>query len=140
MSSFLNACGSDGMSLSLAVFLCAPKEEYSCERALLISGTSANHQHFQVFLLDGICRWNQDRAAAAVAGGNTDPPTYSGLLREATNQLSLSVLGTMLHPLFRAPRQYTGNKRRQKLLFYCFKVLLFRYKMLRILISTFLLN
>ena len=47
------------LTVLLAVFLCAPKEEYSCEHALVISGTSANHQHFQVFLLEGICRWNQ---------------------------------------------------------------------------------
>ena len=105
MSSFLNARVSDGVSLLLVVFLCAPKEEYSCERALLISGTSANHKHCQVFLLDGICRWDQDRVADAVVSGNTDP-TYSGLLREATNQLSPSALGTMLHRLFRAPRHW----------------------------------
>lgn len=73
------------------------------------SGTSANHQHFQVYLLEGINRWNQDRAEAAVVGGNTDPPTYSGLLRAASNQLSLSALGKKLHPNFRAPRKYTGE-------------------------------
>ncbi|CAB1438385.1 unnamed protein product [Pleuronectes platessa] len=34
-----------------------------------IPGTSANALHFQVYLLEGLVRWNEDCARAAVAGG-----------------------------------------------------------------------
>jgi hypothetical protein len=35
--------------------------------------------------------------------------TYSGLLRHAVNQLSQSVLGTPLDPMFQHPRAHTGE-------------------------------
>ena len=79
-------------------FLCCLKTEYGCAYVVLLSGTSANQEHFQVYPLEGISRWNQDRVGAAIAGGNTDPPTYSELLWESSDQLSLSVLGKKLHP------------------------------------------
>ena len=33
---------------------------------LFISGTSASDVHFQAYLLDGLMRWNADRASAGV--------------------------------------------------------------------------
>lgn len=45
--------------------------------------------HFQAYLLDGLMRWNADRALAAGSGQES----YSGLLITAVNQLSTDVLG-----------------------------------------------
>ena len=87
-----------GLVFYLSFLCCCLKTEYSCACVFLPSGTSANHEHFQVYSSEGISRWNQDRVGAAIAGGSTDPSTYPGLLREASNQLSLSVLGKKLHP------------------------------------------
>ena len=44
------------------------------------SGTLANDINFQVYLLDGLFRWNQDREAAAVGTETREhrPRTYSG--------------------------------------------------------------
>ena len=45
----------------------------------LLSGTRANNLNFQLYLLDGLNRWNQDRAAAAVAENMSALLSYSGV-------------------------------------------------------------
>lgn len=65
--------------------------------------------NYQAFLLEGLYRWNQDRASQAV---DVEAPlchTYSGLLRHAVNHLSQTVLGNPLDPAFQHPRAYTGE-------------------------------
>ena len=49
--------------------------------------------HFQAYLLDGLMRWNADRALAAVSSTGSGQESYSGLLITAVNQLSTDVLG-----------------------------------------------
>ena len=56
-------------------------------------GTSASDIHFKAYLLDGLMRWNADRASAAVSSTQSGPESYSGLLIQAVNELSEDVLG-----------------------------------------------
>ncbi|XP_076461545.1 uncharacterized protein LOC143294031 isoform X2 [Babylonia areolata] len=71
---------------------------------------STNDVHYQAYLVEGLARWNQDRAAAALEGGKGQPRTYSGKLQQAVSKLSSEVLGRNLLPLFTSPRTYTGEK------------------------------
>ncbi|XP_068221711.1 uncharacterized protein [Palaemon carinicauda] len=78
-----------------------------------IPGTTASGMHFQAYLLEGLSRWNEDRANAAVemdvSPYSTSRELYSGPLKAATNDLSHSVFGKPIHPSYCAPRQYTGE-------------------------------
>lgn len=73
------------------------------------SGTLANDVNFQVFLLDGVHRWNQDRERDM-----TDPKdrpktvSYDGILRHSANLLSREVLNQDICPEFVTPSKYTG--------------------------------
>ncbi|XP_047191158.1 uncharacterized protein LOC124850755 [Scophthalmus maximus] len=74
-----------------------------------IPGTSANGLNFQLYLLEGLKRWNQDRHAASLA---VKPPallTYSGDLVQCVNTHSVKVLGRKLVPSFQPPAVYTGE-------------------------------
>lgn len=77
----------------------------------LLVGTSASDMHFQAYLLQGLSRWNADRAAAAVTSSpSPESKTYSGLLCESVNKLSESVLGRKLKPSFQQIGKYTGKR------------------------------
>ena len=77
----------------------------------LLAGTSASDMHFQAYLLEGISRWNADRAAAAVTScTSSESKTYSGLLCQSVNELSESVLGRKLKPNFHQIGKYTGMR------------------------------
>lgn len=75
------------------------------------SGTLANDINFQVYLLDGLFRWNQDREAAAVGTETREhrPRTYSGPLKNLVNRLYLEILGEPFFEDFRPPGIYTGD-------------------------------
>lgn len=64
--------------------------------------------HFQAFLLDGLVRWNENRAAATVEGPAQPLLSYSGHLQHSLNQLSQSVLGRNLVEDYTKPGVYTG--------------------------------
>ena len=67
--------------------------------------------HFQAYLLEGLFRWNADRASAAVSTDlSTEPKTYSGVLSQSANELSENVLGRKFKPNFQQIGKYTGNK------------------------------
>ncbi|XP_016333324.1 uncharacterized protein LOC107681530 [Sinocyclocheilus anshuiensis] len=51
-----------------------------------IPGTLASDTFFQVYLLDGLARWNEDRAVAATTD-EQQPHSYNHLLRHAVNTL-----------------------------------------------------
>ncbi|KAK9535930.1 hypothetical protein VZT92_006834 [Zoarces viviparus] len=75
-----------------------------------IPGTRASAKHFQAFLVDGLVRWNEDRAAAAAAPppvaaeGQVGPlHSYRGHLKHVLNQKSQRVLD------FTKPAEYTGE-------------------------------
>ncbi|XP_053276425.1 uncharacterized protein LOC128438075 [Pleuronectes platessa] len=71
-----------------------------------IPGTSANSLNFQLYLLEGLNRWNQDRQAASLAG---KPPGHSGELVHGVNTNSVKVLGWKVVPSFQPPAVYTGE-------------------------------
>ncbi|XP_062340201.1 uncharacterized protein LOC134038681 [Osmerus eperlanus] len=100
-------------SVSLPVYRCArgstSLESFHLHINRFIPGTSANDVHFQAFLLDGLVRWNENRAAAAVEGREQPLLSYSGHLQHSLNQLSQRVLGVSLVKDHTAPREYTGE-------------------------------
>ncbi|KAJ7360212.1 hypothetical protein OS493_016838 [Desmophyllum pertusum] len=59
-----------------------------------------NGVHYQAYFLEGLMRWNQDRARAAVPTVNRRelPQSYSVLLRHAANKLSEEVFGQPIVP------------------------------------------
>ncbi|KAL0973429.1 hypothetical protein UPYG_G00203470 [Umbra pygmaea] len=65
--------------------------------------------HFQAFLLDGLVRWNENYAAAAVGGPKQSLLCYSGHLQHSLNQLSQRMLGSKLVEDFTKPGVYTGE-------------------------------
>ena len=77
----------------------------------LLAGNTANDVHFQAYLLEGLMRWNQDRARAAVSIVNrAEPPqSYLVLNRHVVNKLSEEVFGQPLVPNFKGPNKYTGT-------------------------------
>lgn len=80
-----------------------------CMANMIISGTLASDVHFQAYLLDGVFRWNQDRAESAVAGEVTEHHTYSGALQHAINTLGEAVMGKKICPTYKVPLKYTGK-------------------------------
>ncbi|KAI4792445.1 hypothetical protein KUCAC02_033378 [Chaenocephalus aceratus] len=73
-----------------------------------IPGTLASDTFFQAYLLDGLARWNEDRAAAATRDEQQHPHCYNHLLRHAVNTLAEEVLGKKIIP-YVGPRKYTGE-------------------------------
>lgn len=66
--------------------------------------------HFQAFLLDGLVRWNEDRAQTAVEGKNRQPLlSYSGHLQHILNLSSQKVLGKEQGKDYTKPSKYTGK-------------------------------
>nr|XP_055051854.1 uncharacterized protein LOC129437619 isoform X2 [Misgurnus anguillicaudatus] len=74
-----------------------------------IPGTSANSLNFQLYLLEGLNRWNQDRKMASLAGKPPSMLSYSGDLMHCVNTQSVKVLGRELAPSFQPPSVYTGE-------------------------------
>ncbi|XP_064596545.1 uncharacterized protein LOC135463158 [Liolophura sinensis] len=75
------------------------------------TGTVANDVNFQVYLLDGVYRWNEDRRRDALTSkGGADPISYDGPLQQAVNKLSSEVPGKTFCPNFVPPKKYMGKK------------------------------
>lgn len=72
-------------------------------------GTSANLLNFQLYLLEGLNRWNQNRAAASITTKRMALLTYAGDVLESVNSNSLKVFGRKYVPSFIPPRKYTGK-------------------------------
>jgi len=81
----------------------------ACAVAMSCSGNSANDVHFQSYLLEGIRRWNDDRATAALASSGGDDRSFCDVLKEAANHLSEKVLGHKVDSSFRPAKLYTGT-------------------------------
>ncbi|KAM4533308.1 uncharacterized protein V3H82_025811 [Fundulus diaphanus] len=103
--------------VSLPVYRCArgstSLESFHLHLNRFIPGTSASARYFQAFLVDGVVRWNEDRAAAAApveaAEEKASQLSYSGHLKHALNQKSQRVLGLQLVEDFTKPAAYTGE-------------------------------
>lgn len=72
-------------------------------------GTQANSLNFQLYLLEGLNRWNQNRTEASVSGKPSSFLTYSGALLQCINTSSVKVLGRKYITTFHPPAQYTGK-------------------------------
>ena len=70
----------------------------------------ASDVNFQVYLLDGLFRWNENRRRSAttdtIARGLF---SYEGPMQQSCNALSLEVFGEKLVPHFKPPGKYTGK-------------------------------
>ncbi|XP_077959181.1 uncharacterized protein LOC120819758 [Gasterosteus aculeatus] len=105
--------------VSLPVYRCArgstSLESFHLHLNRFIPGTRASAKHFQAFLVDGLVRWNEDRAAAAApppaaVEGRLGPlHSYSGHLKHVLNQKSQRVLGLQMVKDFTEPAEYTGE-------------------------------
>ncbi|KAB5574970.1 hypothetical protein PHYPO_G00215240 [Pangasianodon hypophthalmus] len=84
-------------------------ESFHCHMQRFIPGTSANTLNFQLYLLEGLNRWNQDRAAASLATKLSSLLTYAGEVVHCINTNSLKVFGRKYIPSFQAPSKYTGE-------------------------------
>ncbi|XP_031423253.1 uncharacterized protein LOC116220492 isoform X2 [Clupea harengus] len=74
-----------------------------------IPGTSANNLNFQIYLLEGLHRWNQDRGGAALATGPSALSGYSGDLLHRVNTNYEKLFGRKVAPEFCPPSRYTGE-------------------------------
>ncbi|XP_038588681.1 uncharacterized protein LOC119913343 isoform X2 [Micropterus salmoides] len=74
-----------------------------------IPGTSANALNFQLYLLEGLNRWNQDQGTVAVTTKPSSLLTYAGDVVQCVNTNSLKVFGRVLVPNFRPSARYTGE-------------------------------
>ncbi|TWW75001.1 Olfactory receptor 1468 [Takifugu flavidus] len=70
---------------------------------------SANLLNYQIYLLEGLSRWNQDRAAAAVTSEPSTLRTYTGELVHCVNSNYEKVFGRKLVPGFSPPAKYAGS-------------------------------
>nr|XP_054591764.1 uncharacterized protein LOC129156180 [Nothobranchius furzeri] len=96
----------------LPIYRCArgstSLESFHLHLNRFIPGTSASAKYFQAFLIDGLVRWNEDRAAAA-EGHEAPLLSYSGHLRHTLNQKSQRVFGHQMVKDFTKPAAYTGE-------------------------------
>ncbi|XP_030589839.1 uncharacterized protein LOC115783243 [Archocentrus centrarchus] len=104
--------------ISLPVYRCArgstSLESFHLHLNQFIPGTTASAKYFQAFLVDGLVRWNEDRAAAAAPrdaaeGHVASLYSYNGHLKHVLNQNSQTVLGLQMVKDFTKPAAYTGE-------------------------------
>ncbi|XP_065905191.1 uncharacterized protein [Dysidea avara] len=78
-------------------------ESFHLHVARFIPGTSASDVHFQVYLLEGLLRWNQARERAAVQQQCKDLRTFNLELAYKVNRYSLTFHSSKLLPHHHAP-------------------------------------
>ena len=79
---------------------------------LFISGTQANASNFQAYLVEGLTRWNEDRASAHQKKTQSDTAhlhCYNSQLVNSVNKMSKAIFNKEPLPDVRAPGKYTGN-------------------------------
>ncbi|XP_067283577.1 uncharacterized protein [Pseudorasbora parva] len=74
-----------------------------------IPGTSANSLNFQIYLLEGLHRWNQDREAASLSMEPSALRSYTGELVHCVNTNYEKLFGRKVVPTFCSPARYTGE-------------------------------
>ncbi|XP_034005921.1 uncharacterized protein LOC117497984 isoform X2 [Trematomus bernacchii] len=75
----------------------------------VLLGTSANSVNFQIYLLEGLHRWNQGRGTAALGTGPSALRSYSGDLLHCVNNNFEKLFGRNMVPEFCPPSRYTGE-------------------------------
>ncbi|XP_034460728.1 uncharacterized protein LOC117773137 [Hippoglossus hippoglossus] len=97
----------------LPVYRCArgstSLESFHLHLNRFIPGTSANSLNFQIYLLEGLHRWNQDRGVAALSTGPSSLRSYSGDLLHSVNNNYEKLFGRKVVPEFCPPSRYTGE-------------------------------
>ena len=97
----------------LPVFRCArgstSLESFHLHLSRFIPGSCANAVNFQAYLLDGITRWNAERASQALQSSSISLRTFDTSLKHRVNVLSQSLHGSTIFPLYRPPHKYTGE-------------------------------
>lgn len=58
--------------------------------------------------MEGIVRWNKDRATAATQSETPEHRIYSGHLKHAVEELAEGVLEKRFNPALTTPKKYTG--------------------------------
>nr|XP_061797805.1 uncharacterized protein LOC133589111 isoform X1 [Nerophis lumbriciformis] len=100
--------------VALPVFRCArgstSLESFHLHLCRFIPGTTANALHFQVYLLEGLCRWNEDRGRAAVKGADAvTMRCYDAGLQDALARLTQKHYGVTLVHNYTPASKYTGE-------------------------------
>ena len=70
------------------------------------TGTTANAAHMQMYLLDGLHRWNTDRSNQ---NEGVQFHNYDTRMAEFISQTSARLLGNSVIPVPRLPAPYTGK-------------------------------
>ena len=104
-------------TVTLPVYRCArgttSLESFHLHLARFIPGSSANAVNFQAYLLDGITRWNSDRATSALASVGESPASavrsFDFQLQSRVTSLSESLGMPAVFPNYRPPARYTGE-------------------------------
>ena len=73
----------------------------------IISGKGGNAYNFQVNLLEGLDRLNED-TMAATNSASPGPIYYSASLKNSVNNLGQEMLGREFFPIYVDPGKYTG--------------------------------
>ncbi|KAK0151968.1 hypothetical protein N1851_006667 [Merluccius polli] len=85
-------------------------ESFHLHLCRFIPGTSASDVHFQVYLREGLVRWNENQGRAAVEGGERSAlRCYSAQLQHSFDQLTQELLGLTLVNTYTLPRECTGE-------------------------------
>ncbi|XP_061878173.1 uncharacterized protein LOC133630604 [Entelurus aequoreus] len=100
--------------VALPVFRCArgstSLESFHLHLCRFIPGTSASDLLFQVYLLEGLCRWNEDRGRAAVKGADAvTVQCYDTGLQDALARLTQEYMGVTLVDNYTPASKYTGE-------------------------------
>lgn len=97
-------------------------------------GTSANSLNFQIYLLEGLHRWNQDRGSAALSTGPSGLCSYSGDLLHCVNKFMRSCLAgrqrrNSVHPLVTLVSicEHIGNSSQFKKLLFTLLILMIHF-------------
>ncbi|XP_026072640.1 uncharacterized protein LOC113052410 [Carassius auratus] len=95
--------------------------KYRCARGLtdlqsfhrhlnsFIPGAGANSLNFQLYLLDGLYKWNQEQLATSIGTKPSSVLSYAGEIVEYVNDNYLQLFGRKLVRTFPPPKQYTGE-------------------------------
>ena len=95
------------------------KDKIDKHNHLSLTGNSASLAHFQAYLVEGIVRWNEDRANATALESRPFL-SYSYQLRKGVNDLYKKVYGEVLDETVRPPRPYTGHSKKNTFFFLVF--------------------
>ncbi|KAK3095078.1 hypothetical protein FSP39_010032 [Pinctada imbricata] len=102
--------------VELPTFRCArgstSLESFHLHLNRFIPGTAARDEYYQAYLIEGLLRWNENRAAVVkedVKKHLISRPSYDSKVLHSINRMGESVLGEKLFPNFNLPMKYTGE-------------------------------